>query len=116
MPDDIIREIGLRFVETCSTCRHKADTNYGALCKYRDIDVFAQTVCNDYSLSRRDLNWHTAARDLPIVGTSNLYWIVCTSCGWEGWHTGLLQRPAEDPNAKYPFVEFCPKCKTEIPA
>lgn len=139
MPDENkilkIREIGMRFVETCATCMHaeapgtmveKSGLWLWGRCKYiqyqhgkhtgqLEVPANALTVCNDYIQNKARVNQLIGGlgESIPIESTPELHWVIC-DCGWEGWDTMLVHKTqlaggdAEEPLLSH--EDFCPEC------
>lgn len=127
-----MREIGMRFVETCATCEHGARIPYSrasipvwGLCKKHGINQKEAGVsfqlpanvlmcCNDYE--RRDSCvdiFMGPIKTIVLEGTRKMRWTVCKTCGWEGWNNLLIKHEmiAGD---EVMYTNHCPKCQNTV--
>jgi hypothetical protein len=121
-----LREIGMRFVETCATCAHgvvpdlwgscrRASYTHGKHTEPLDMPAHLLMVCTDYK--RCDARVEQLAGGLsgvvPVVGTDPLRWVTCPGCGWSGWHTRLTTH-VMNAGDHVSATEHCPRCNNVV--
>ena len=110
-----LREIGMRLVETCGTCRHlikDEKSTSGVKCVKHVAATNMVLVCNDYRGDGAARLLFNRAR-VPVVATPERRWTSCAHCSWEGWDvdlvTHMLSAGGEDT-----FSQHCPECEAEV--
>lgn len=109
------REIGMRLVESCMTCRHLAKdekSTSGVKCAKHVVPTNVCLACNDYKSDGTARVLFNRAR-VPVVQTPAMHWVVCPSCGWEGYDTQLVTRMMSA-GGEDTFDQACPKCQGEV--